>query len=55
MQKQRKMYTKEFKLGTVRLYEASDKSAAQIEHDLELPAGIIHKWRSGVCREGPAE
>jgi len=46
MKKQRKTYTKEFKLETVRLYENSDKSAAQIEQDLELPTGIIHKWRS---------
>ena len=45
MKKQRKTYTKEFKLETIRLYENSATSAAQIEHDLELPAGIIHKWR----------
>jgi transposase len=52
MKKQRKTYTKEFKLETIRLYENSDKSAAAIEHDLELPAGVIHKWRSRLARQG---
>ena len=45
MKQQRRTYTKEFKLEAIRLYESSQKSAAQIEADLELPAGIIHKWR----------
>jgi hypothetical protein len=39
-------------LETIRLYENSDKSAAQIEHDLELPTGIIHKWRSQLNGQG---
>jgi len=43
MKAQRKTYTKEFKLEAIRLYESSQKSAAQIEADLELPAGMIHK------------
>ena len=53
MKAQRKTYTKEFKLETIRLYESSQKSAAQIEADLELPAGMIHKWRR-YKRQGPA-
>ena len=52
MKQQRKTYTTEFKLETIRLYENSDKSAAQIEHDLELPAGIIHKWRYRLKTNG---
>ena len=52
MKQQRKTYTKEFKLETIRLYESSDKSAAQIEHDLELPVGIIHKWRYRLKGQG---
>ncbi len=45
MKQQRKTYPKAFKLETIRLYESSEKSAAQIERDLELPSGVIHKWR----------
>ena len=45
MKKQRKRYTKAFKLDAIKLYESSGQSAAQIEHDLELPSGMIHKWR----------
>jgi transposase len=52
MKQQRKTYTKEYKLETIRLYESSQKSAAQIEHDLDLPAGIIHKWRHRVKGNG---
>jgi transposase len=55
MKKQRKTYTKAFKLETIKLYESSGKSAAQIEQDLDLPRGMIHKWRRGLKQsEGPA-
>ena len=51
MKQPRKTYPKSFKLETIRLYESSEKSAAQIERDLELPSGVIHKWRYGLKRE----
>ena len=52
MKQQRKTYTKDFKLETIRLYESSHKSAAQIEQDLDRPAGIIHKWRHRLKANG---
>ncbi len=52
MKQQRKTYTRDFKLETIRLYENSEKSAAQIEHDLDLPAGIVHKWRHRLKGNG---
>ncbi len=54
MKAQRKSYRKEFKLEAIRLYENSQKSAAQIEADLELPVGIIHKWRQRIKGKGQA-
>ncbi len=54
MKAPRKTYTKEFKLEAIRLYESSQKSAAQIEADLELPGGIIHKWRKRYKGKGQA-
>ena len=52
MKQQRKTYTEDFKLETIRLYENSQKSAAQIETDLDLPTGIIHKWRRRLKANG---
>ena len=54
MKAQRKTYTKEYKLEAIRLYESSQKSAAQIEADLDLPAGMIHKWRQHFKGQGQA-
>ena len=51
---QRKRYSGEFKLETIRLYESSGKSAAEIERDLELPAGVVHKWRYRLKDKGEA-
>jgi transposase len=45
MKPRRKSYSKAFKVETVRLYESSEKSAAEIERELDLPGGIVHKWR----------
>ena len=54
MKAQRKTYSKEFKLEAIRLYESGQKSAAQIEADLDLSAGMIHKWRGRYKGRGPA-
>lgn len=50
----RKNYSREFKIETIRLYESSGKSAAQLEWDLDLPAGVIHKWRYRMKAQGEA-
>ena len=44
MGKPRKQYTTEFKIETVRLYEASGKSASQIERELDIGAGNLWRW-----------
>jgi len=41
----RKRYSKEFKLEAVRLLEAGDRTAKQIEHDLGIGSGQVGKWR----------
>ena|SRR5258708_7848702 len=53
MKQQRKTYPRDFKLETIRLYENREKSATQIEHDLDLAAGIVHKWRQRLKDNGP--
>ena len=42
---QRKQYSREFKLEAVRLWQTTAKSAREIEADLGLTAGLLHKWK----------
>lgn len=42
---ERKKYSQEFKLDALRLLESSDKSVSEIERDLGVTPGLLHKWR----------
>lgn len=42
---QKKQYSEEFKLEAMRLAESSGKSISEIERDLGITAGLLHKWR----------
>jgi len=44
-EKKHRAYTKEFKLEALALLKSSGKSAAQIERDLGMTAGMLTKWR----------
>jgi transposase len=48
----RKRYAKEFKLEAVRLLEAGDRTAQQIEHDLGIGSGQVGKWRRELAASG---
>ena len=41
----RKHYSHEFKMNALRLAENSGKSISQIERELDLSAGLLHKWK----------
>lgn len=43
MSKTRRKYMPEFKQEAIRLYEASDKSMAEIERDLDIAPGLLNK------------
>jgi transposase len=43
-QKEKRQYTREFKLEAVRLYEASGKSMRAIEHELGITPFLPAKW-----------
>jgi transposase len=45
MKKQRRTYTREFKLEALRLLESSGKSVAQIERDLGIEGRCLYRWR----------
>lgn len=52
MSKQRKTYTREFKLEAIRLVETSGRPVTQIERELGLSQGTIAHWRREVQRTG---
>ncbi len=43
-QKEKRRYTREFKLEAVRLYEASEKSMRVIEQELGIMPYLLSKW-----------
>src|SRR5215471_15239289 len=43
-QKEKRQYTREFKLEAVRLYEASGKSMRAIEQELGITPFLLAKW-----------
>ncbi len=52
MSKQRKTYTREFKLEAIRLAETSGRPVTQIERELGLSQGTIAHWRHQAQRNG---
>ena len=52
MSKTRRTYTREFKIEAVRLWETTDKSAAEIERELGIGDGCLSRWRKKLSREG---
>ena len=43
--RKRRMYSDEFKRNALELAETSDKSITEIERELGITAGLLHKWR----------
>jgi transposase len=52
MQKEQKTYTKEFKVEAVRLLESSQKSQAQIAHELGVADSTLSQWRKDLAEHG---
>jgi transposase len=52
MIKQRKTYTREFKLESIRLAETRGRPVTQIERELGLSQGTIAHWRREVQQTG---
>jgi len=48
MKKERRSYSKEFKLETIALSKTSGKSDTQLEQELGLSRGCIYNWRKQV-------
>jgi transposase len=52
MSKQRKTYTREFKIEAVRLWQTTDKTAAEVEADLDITHGLLYKWKAKLAADG---
>jgi len=52
MVKQRRRYSRDFKLEAVRLAETSDKPVGQIEQELGICRGLIRHWRRQLAKTG---
>lgn len=45
----------EYKLEAVRLWQTSDKTAAQVEEELGLRHGSLYEWKHHLLMKGGAE
>ena len=52
MSTKRRIYSREFKQEAGRLAETSEKSILQIETDLDIPHGLLNKWKRRLNRDG---
>lgn len=52
MSKERRQYSREFKIEAVRLLETSGKSSATIERELGIGDGCLSRWRKKFAADG---
>ena len=52
MTKERRQYSREFRLDAVRLLETSGKSAAQLERELGIGKGNLTRWKAKFAAKG---
>lgn len=55
MTRERKKYSKEFKLETIRMYKNGERSASEIERELGITNGLLGKWRLELNRQPKKE
>lgn len=51
----RKRYTVEFKQEAIALWQASEKSAAEIEKDLCITPGLLYQWQKADKKKAVAQ
>lgn len=52
MSKKRRTYSREFKLEAIELLKKSGESAAQIERELGITAGLLSRWKRKFEADG---
>jgi transposase len=51
MAKERRQYSKEFKLEAIRMYENGERPQAEIEYELGITKGLLGKWVEAYQRQ----
>ena len=52
MTEKRRTFTAEFKLEAIELSKASERTDRDVERDLDLPRGTLHRWRKELACDG---
>lgn len=55
MTTKRRKYTADFKREAVQLWQTSGKTAAEIEQELGISAGLLGRWKRKLRREGSTD
>lgn len=50
MTKERRIYSKEFKMEAIQLYENGERSASEVERELGITKGLLWKWRASLAK-----
>jgi len=52
MKKERRQYSREFKLEAIRLWQSTGKSAGEVEDDLGITRGRLYRWKRELEAQG---
>ena len=55
MKKERRRYSKDFKLEAIRVWEKGERSESEVEIDLGITKGLLWKWRDELERQPKKE
>jgi len=55
MSKERRKYSKEFKLEAIRLYEDGERPISEVERELGITQGLLWKWKAELEKQPKKE
>lgn len=55
MTRERKKYSREFKMEAIRMYENGERCASEIERELGITNGLLGKWKQELNRQPKKE
>jgi transposase len=55
MSKERRKYSKEFKLEAIQLYEKGERPVSEVERELGITQGLLWKWKADLEKQPKKE
>ena len=55
MSKERRKYSKEFKMEAIRMVENGERSVSEIERELNITQGLLWKWKADLDKQPKKE